>query len=144
MADRNASAPPPALGRRCKRSVTERFYKERMPLVRLRLVHAADSDRPRTRGECVDGARPCPWVGCRQHLYLDVTRAGNLQLNFPDLEPDEMGESCALDLADRGENSLEDIGAAMGVTRERARQIETQALTSLALDGAARLLRGDR
>ena len=21
--------------------------------------------RPRTRGDCVDGERPCPWVGCR-------------------------------------------------------------------------------
>ncbi len=28
--------------------------------------------RPRTRGDCLAEARPCPWVGCRYHLLLDV------------------------------------------------------------------------
>lgn len=28
-------------------------------------------------------ARPCPWVGCRHHLLLEVTRSGGLSLNRP-------------------------------------------------------------
>lgn len=31
--------------------------------------------RPRTRGECLQEARPCPWVACRHHLLLEVTQA---------------------------------------------------------------------
>ncbi len=31
-------------------------------------VHA----RPRTRGDCADGPRPCPWYRCRHHLGLEV------------------------------------------------------------------------
>jgi hypothetical protein len=61
----------------------------------------ADHDRPRTRAECVDGARPCPFVGCRHHLFLDVDDHGAIRLNFPDIAPDELGESCSLDIAER-------------------------------------------
>lgn len=35
--------------------------------------------RPRTRGDCLAEARPCPWVGCSHHLLLEVAtgrRAG--------------------------------------------------------------------
>lgn len=28
--------------------------------------------RPRTRGDCLEEARPCPWVGCRHHLLLEA------------------------------------------------------------------------
>src|SRR5690242_9520574 len=30
-------------------------------------------ERPRTRGECAEGARPCPFLTCVHHLYLDVS-----------------------------------------------------------------------
>lgn len=32
--------------------------------------------RPQTRAECQQEARPCPWVGCRHHLLLEVALAG--------------------------------------------------------------------
>lgn len=84
--------------------------------------------RPRTRGECAEGERPCPWVSCSHHLYLDVRPSGSLQLNFPDLDPDQLKETCSLDVADRGgESTLDEIGALMNVTRERIRQIEAKA-----------------
>jgi hypothetical protein len=89
-----------------------------------------DHDRPATRAECIDGIRPCPYVGCRYALYLDVNISGNLKFNFPDLEPDEMTESCALDVADRGDATLEQCGDIMNVTRERFRQLEDMALRS--------------
>src|SRR4029077_6719314 len=30
-----------------------------------------DIERPRPRGDCVGGERPCPFVSCAHHLYLD-------------------------------------------------------------------------
>lgn len=87
-----------------------------------------DVGRPKTRGDCAGGARPCPYVSCAHHLYLDVTpKTGAIKLNFPDLEPDEMAHSCALDVADEGGKPLEDVGAFTNLTRERIRQIEVRA-----------------
>lgn len=86
---------------------------------------------PLTRGECIDGDRPCPFVSCRHHLYLDVTDTGSIKLNFPDLEPDELAFTCALDLADTGGVTLEQTGAAINVTRERIRQIEERSMKKL-------------
>ncbi len=88
-------------------------------------------ERPATRGDCVDGVRPCPYVGCKFNLYLDVTPNGNITLNFPRLEPDEIGESCALDCAEDGGRTLDAIAQDLAVTRERVRQIEAKALRKL-------------
>ncbi len=87
---------------------------------------------PLTRAACADVPRPCPFVTCRWHLFLDVSaKTGNVTLNFPDLEPDQMQHSCALDLADEGGLSLEQVGEAMNMTRERVRQLEASALVKL-------------
>jgi hypothetical protein len=89
-------------------------------------------DRPQVRSECRGGARPCPFVACKYHLYLDVNPAtGSLKLNFPDLEVWELRESCALDVAERGGVTLEDVGAIMNLTRERIRQVECRSLRKL-------------
>ncbi len=102
-------------------------------LSELRRQNARDPvEAPRTRGECAEGMRPCPHVSCRHHLYLDVSpRTGAIKLNFPDLEVWELPDSCALDIAERGGVTLEDVGAIMNLTRERIRQVELSALTRL-------------
>lgn len=88
--------------------------------------------RPRTRADCASTPRPCPWVGCRHHLYLDVNpETGSLKLNFPDREPWELERSCALDVADSGAVTLDVLGRLLNVTRERARQIEIQVTEKL-------------
>jgi hypothetical protein len=79
----------------------------------------------------MDGERPCLFVSCRHHLYVDVSPKGGLKLNFPDLEVDGLTETCALDVADRGGSTLEEVGALMNLTRERVRQIEQRALKVL-------------
>lgn len=86
--------------------------------------------RPKVRGEC-PSFRPCPWVSCKYHLYIDVTPTGKVKINFKDLEPHHLLESCALDVADSQTDRmiLADIGIIMGgLTRERIRQIEAEAL----------------
>jgi hypothetical protein len=95
-------------------------------------VDVSDLVRPRTRGECVDGPRPCPWVSCRHHLYLEVTEAGSLKLVHPDKQPEDLQPSCSLDVADKGPLTLDQVGATMNVTRERIRQLEGELLDELA------------
>lgn len=81
--------------------------------------------RPKTRADCANVPRPCPFVGCRHHLYLDVSeRTGNLKFNFPEHELEDMKDTCALDIADDGVATLERVGEAMNLTKERVRQIE--------------------
>ncbi len=74
---------------------------------------------PKTRGDCAEVARPCVFVQCRYNLVLDV--------------PPEAFErtSCALDVADEGENSLSDLAELFGLSRERVRQIEQRGLKKL-------------
>jgi hypothetical protein len=89
-------------------------------------------ERPRTRGDCLRMTRPCPFVSCKFHLYLDVNPDnGSIKLNFPDLEVWEIPATCALDIADKGGTILELVGEVLNLTRERVRQIEDQALLQL-------------
>ncbi len=88
--------------------------------------------RPKTRAECAEGPRPCLFVSCKYHLYLDVNpRTGSVKLNFPDKELWELEQTCALDVADRGGITLEEVGTIMNLTRERVRQVETRGIHSM-------------
>jgi hypothetical protein len=124
-----------------------------IPVAALRRVVAEDRGfgpvdvdtlprRPVTRGDCIGGPRPCPWVSCRHHLYLDVDDEGGLRLNHPDLEPGELEESCALDVADRGEHYQEEVGALLGISRQRVRAIEAEATGNSWMKPAALVLVG--
>jgi hypothetical protein len=109
----------------------KRMTKRELEIGRL-LYPETDYWKPRTRAECAEGPRPCPFVSCKYHLFIDVSsKTGAIKLNFPDLEVWELNESCALDVADRGGTTLEDVGAIMNLTRERIRQVEVKALAKL-------------
>ncbi len=97
--------------------------------------------RPKTRGDCSRVPRPCPYVACSKNLYLDVSETGSIILNFPHLEPGQMpaDRSCALDLAERGAMTLEDIAVVTNLTRERIRQVELKALLRRARPAAVAL-----
>jgi hypothetical protein len=92
-----------------------------------------DIPRPTNREECRDvEMRPCPWVACKHHLYLDINpETGSIKINFPDLEPWELKHTCALDVAEKGGITLEEVGEIMNLTRERIRQVEVRGLLKL-------------
>lgn len=90
------------------------------------------SPMPRTRGDCVDGPRPCPHYRCRHNLVVEVTLGGGVRMNFdPEAEPDR--PSCVLDVADQGPHSAEEVGQFIGTTRQRIQQHESRALRKLRL-----------
>lgn len=89
-------------------------------------------ERPRSRADCLDMPRPCPFVSCSHHLYLDANPlTGALTINHPHLEVDELAETCSLDVADRGGITLEEVGSLVSLTRERCRQIEERGLSKI-------------
>jgi hypothetical protein len=65
-------------------------------------------DRPRTRGDCIDGPRPCPWVDCRHHLLSEEY-------------------SCVLDVADEGWHTQQEVASILGVSQQRVDFIEKRA-----------------
>lgn len=81
---------------------------------------------PLLRLDCSSTPRPCPHVGCVHNTYLTVSAKGKLQISRPGLEPEDVpeDESCSLDVASEGPQTLERVGQILGVTRERVRQIE--------------------
>lgn len=92
-------------------------------------------ERPRTRADCEVGEnaqRPCPWVGCRHHVALEVMGGGGLRIvdKWDDGRP-----TCSLDIANAGGVTLDEVGNALAITRERARQIEVRALLKVRQEG---------
>jgi hypothetical protein len=101
-------------------------------------------ERPITRADCLTGgvnaARPCPFVSCKHHLYLEVReKTGALTFPHAAREPWQLAETCAADIADRSrdrrmasdaEHALEEIGTALNLTRERVRQLVASAVTN--------------
>jgi hypothetical protein len=117
---------------RSKTIAMKRLTKEELRLGAIMFPMPEDVERPRMREECKEGARPCPFVSCKHHLYLDVNpETGSIKLNFPDLEVWEMKETCSLDVADKNGITLEEVGEIMNLTRERIRQVEVRGLLKL-------------
>jgi hypothetical protein len=116
---------------RSKTIAMKRLTREELRVGAL-MYPPVDIPRPTTREECRGEMRPCPWVACKHHLYLDVNpETGSIKINFPDLEPWELKDTCALDVAERGGITLEEVGEIMNLTRERIRQVEVRGLLKL-------------
>jgi hypothetical protein len=57
------------------------------------LLHLPVLNRPTSRDDCRNTRRPCPYVSCRSHLYLDVSlETGAIKVNFPGLETTDIEE----------------------------------------------------
>ena len=119
-------------GRVRSRTIARRYLTKEEKVLSETLPYPEEVERPHTREQCMTMPRPCPFVSCGHHLYLDVNpESGAIKLNFPHLEVWEMPETCALDVADRGGTTLEEVGAIMNLTRERIRQVEVRGLQKL-------------
>lgn len=86
--------------------------------------------RPKTRADCAHVPRPCPFVSCPHNLRVSIASDGRVH----DLTGDTLPSSCALDVVDQHPDglSLAEIGARMGISRQRADQIAREALRKLA------------
>ena len=73
---------------------------------------------------------PCPSVACRYHL---AHRGPGEHRLTPTRD-------CALVVANEGEHSLDEVATAIGMTRERVRQLEHAALEKLRRSAALRSL----
>ena len=92
-----------------------------------------EAERPVCRRDCRGGLRPCPFVSCKFHLFLDVNpKNGHIKFNFPGLEVHELEQTCALDVAEQEQGiTLEEVGRYMNLTRERVRQVEVSGLSKI-------------
>ncbi len=82
--------------------------------------------------QALNTCRPCPWISCRHHLYLEVhPTTGAMKINFKGNEPDELEETCAIDIGERGGLALKEVGAMIRLTRERIRQVEVSGIRKL-------------
>lgn len=104
------------------------------------------SEQPGTHAsEGLNHTRPCPFVSCKYHLSIDVVwmkSREKLVITFPGVPIEELADTCVLDLAGADHKStekqqpgthqsLERVGEASNITRERVRQIEAVALGKL-------------
>ena len=137
----SGSDPRPIVRRaRAKTIAMKRLTKEELRIGAL-LYPERSYWRPKSRGECANVARPCPYVSCKYHLDIDVNPAtGSIKINFPDLEVWELQHSCALDVANTGGITLEEVGEILNLTRERIRQVEVRGLLMLKEEGGEEML----
>jgi hypothetical protein len=78
-----------------------------------------------TGGKCMAKTEPCMVEHCRHHLYSDM-KPEQIELST------KPKVRCTLKLGNCGGMTLSEVGAMMGLTRERIRQIECRALIHLA------------
>lgn len=104
------------------------FVKDRKALE----TRGAEPYRPKTRSQCPT-VRPCPYISCRHHLYLEIKDTGHIKFVFGDLPLEALEHTCSLDVAEAHHDGLElgGVGAYVNLTRERVRQIERDAIEKL-------------
>ena len=93
------------------------------PQLRLRLVEGGAGSR-----ECVnpDRVMPCAHTGCFWHMStLYVAPRGRPS------HVERSEETCVLEVADLRGQSLDEVGRHIGVSRERIRQLEVEAVNNL-------------
>lgn len=87
--------------------------------------------RPRTRAECADQPRPCPWVSCEHHLYGSIDKRGHYVIAQPWLEPHELEHSCAIDVAENEEINQEEAALICGMHRSDLARLEARVARKL-------------
>ncbi len=108
--------------------------------------------RPKKRGHCEGGTRPCPFLSCRHHLLINhestnkvlriAGRPGGVSDDDVLAALFSMEDTCALDVVgghDGDALSLSEVGRRMRISRERIRQIIRDAAPALGAGLSIRL-----
>jgi hypothetical protein len=110
------------------KNYNDRCYENKAMLKKWYKTHTPeeypDVNRPRYRWQCEAVSRPCPFVSCKYHLYLDVVGDDAILFNQAGREPWEMQETCALDLASKGGMTREKVGEILNVSQQAVEQME--------------------
>ncbi len=107
--------------------------------LRLTVLPQVWHERPKTRGDCVDMPRPCPWLFCRHHLALEtLEQRRNLKAKGKRRLPEDMDEfvdeamdmpeTCTLDVAQSGPSDLDEVGELLGVSYVAVQMAESRAM----------------
>ena len=99
--------------------------------------------RPKTRGECADMPRPCPFLSCRHHLAHDWAKPyygkrptdDELTERIVDAE-----HTCSLDVADKREHSIAEVAEVMQTTESAINKASWRAGKHVRSEGADGIL----
>lgn len=90
---------------------------------------------PRTRAECENGPRPCPWARCRYHLGVEVRlfRPGNNATAYATVREvpnwDDGRPTCCLDVvADEREYSQGETAKLLSISQQYVDRVEKRLL----------------
>lgn len=115
---------------------TPPVYPPQSPPPAPKKLPVLQSQRPRTRGDCLPGGwnekRPCLFASCRHSLLVDID-CDTMEVRETAEDPRRLPATCSLDVADAVDGSdktviLRDLEGYFGKTRERVRQIELRAI----------------
>lgn len=92
---------------------------------------------PRTRADCIESHRPCPWIECRYSLVGErgnAARGKVYHYNHGDHETplESIAHTCALDVAADGAHTFEEVSQMLGVSKQRIQQLSDAAFAKLA------------
>lgn len=97
-------------------------------------------ERPTKRSECRNAIRPCPWISCRMHLANDDNDEGAPRVDVEMVRAIELAlecdepvpfDTCALDVAERGDHTMEEVQEAFGIWHTNAEDALRSALLKL-------------
>jgi hypothetical protein len=74
---------------------------------------------------------PCRFVTCAHHTAFEVNHTGSIWDQRAGLEVEELPDTCALDVAERGPRTLEQVAEVYQTSRQRILQIEEVAMAKL-------------
>ncbi len=83
--------------------------------------------RPETREGCADMPRPCPFLTCKWHLGHEAIGPDVDDDTLAEAIASETGDTCALDVADRGPQTERWVAQLMGLSHQRVHQLSRDA-----------------